>query len=403
MKKIVLNFLSLLILSLSSCSGENENKSITLKGPDDGAIIEILNDREKSYIDAMHNQEQNISAELKYCINDLGGDTIKIVDYYKPYTEGKGVSLDLEFSSSGFAWNASYYLHLADNKDFNNEIKILTNKKVINVNSLKSNTTYYWKVSDIDNNFYSSTKTFKTTLGWRCINAGAANNVRDLGGHIVKNNKIIKQGLIFRGCELNESEYDVDGSHHYKTINNDTLFTLKNVLKIGTEIDFRSASESNSITSSNLGWSIEYDRQSIGAYGSLLTDTSGKEDKKIKNIFKHFLEASEEKAIYYHCVGGADRTGTISFLLGGLLGMSYTDLIIDYELTSFSYNLREHDKIGEYSNFPSLIEGLKNVTDSKETNPDIQSMCEKYLINKVGLTNEDIISIKERMLENYHA
>ena len=81
--------------------------------------------------------------------------------------------------------------------------------------------------------------------------------------------------------------------------------------------------------------------------------------------------------------------------------MSYTDLVIDFELTSFSYNLRQHDVVATYSDFPSLIEGLKSVTNnSGTTNPDIQSMCEYYLTNKVGLTNEEISSLKTLMLED---
>ena len=90
-----------------------------------------------------------------------------------------------------------------------------------------------------------------------------------------------------------------------------------------------------------------------------------------------------------------------SVLLGGLLGMSYTDLIIDYELTSFSYNLREHDKIGEHSNFPSLIEGLKTVSNSNGEK-DISEMIEYYLVNKVGITNEEISQFKNLMLEDFH-
>ena len=40
------------------------------------------------------------------------------------------------------------------------------------------------------------------------------------------------------------------------------------------------------------------------------------------------------KGIYFHCAGGADRTGTMAFLIEALLGVSECDMSKDYELTS---------------------------------------------------------------------
>lgn len=403
MNKITNKILTILtVLLLVGCDNdvESDNKSITLNGPTDNATIEIMTSVEKRYVDAMYQQAQGIDEDLKYKVNDLNGDNVKIKDYVTSYTEGKGIKVDLGFNHKGFGKDKTYIYHIASKSDFSDELKILSKSTAYAVHSLKSNTKYYWKVTDIDNNITSETKTFTTTLGWRGINAGLTNNIRDIGGHIVKGNKIIKQGLIYRGCELNLEAYNDGSSDHNKTIDDNTIYTFKNIMKIGTEIDFRGAAESGSLTSSNMGWSVNYDRQSIAGYGSLVQDKTGSEDKKVKKIFEHFLDAKEDKSIYFHCWGGADRTGTIAFLLGGLLGMSYTDLIIDYELTSFSYNLREHDVLGTYSNFPSLIEGLKAVTNHTENNPDIQEMCKTYLMNKVGISEENITKIQDLMLED---
>ena len=41
------------------------------------------------------------------------------------------------------------------------------------------------------------------------------------------------------------------------------------------------------------------------------------------------------KVVYFHCAGGADRTGTLAFLIEALLGVSESDLSKDYELTTF--------------------------------------------------------------------
>ena len=39
--------------------------------------------------------------------------------------------------------------------------------------------------------------------------------------------------------------------------------------------------------------------------------------------------------MYFHCAGGADRTGTLAFLIEALVGVSENDLSKDYELTTF--------------------------------------------------------------------
>ena len=395
--------LPLLVAALSSCGDvEGDNKSLTLNGPADGTTIQIQPKEELRYVEAMHEQEKSIPEANRYAINDLGGDKVKIASYTEKYTACKGVKVELGFEHKGFGEDKLYKYHLATKEDFSNEVVFLSKSTTFSVTSLKSSAKYYWKVSDVDGKVVSNVKTFKTSYGWRGLDAGLTNNVRDLGGKKVKGNKIIKQGLIYRGCELNNVPYEASGAQHERTINDETVRVFKDVMKVGTEIDFRGAAESGGLTSSNLGWSVKYDRQSIGAYGGLLTDTSGKEDKRVKAIFKDCLEAKGDSSVYFHCWGGADRTGTIAFLLGGLLGMSYTDLVIDYELTSFSYNLREHDKLGEHSNFPSLIEGLKSVSHANEANPDIQSMIEYYLVNKVGITNDEINQFKNHMLEDYH-
>lgn len=397
-KKLLI--LSSVFIFLTGCNENTESdvKTISLGGPDNDSVIELMNDPERRYIDAMHNQEKNMADSFKYRYNTLGGDTIKIKDYLQAYSRGKNKKVKLGFSSSGYAKGAAYYYHLSTKEDFSDEIKFLTKDKDYEVQSLKVNTKYYWKVTDIDNKATSLVKTFITKDGTRGMDAGLANNVRDIGGHLVKGNKRIKQGLIYRGSELNDFDYEASGVQHKKSLNDEAIFTLKDVMHVGTEIDLRGVTESNGITSSNLGWSVKYDRQPISGYGGLISDRN--QDSKVKKIFKHFITASEDNSVYFHCMGGADRTGTIAFLLGGLLGMSYTDLVIDFELTSYSYNLREHDVIGEYSDFPSLIEQLKVVSNADEMYPDIQSMVEYYLVNKVGLTTDEITSIKTNMLED---
>jgi hypothetical protein len=62
------------------------------------------------------------------------------------------------------------------------------------------------------------------------------------------------------------------------------------------------------------------------------------EDEHRKGIAKimEFLSEEENYPIYFHCLGGADRTGMVAFLLRALMGEDDEDILTDYELTSLS-------------------------------------------------------------------
>ena len=128
-----------------------------------------------------------------------------------------------------------------------------------------------------------------------------------------------------------------------------------------------------------------------------------------KNIFQQFLNA-DHKVIYFHCWGGLDRTGTVAFILEGLLGCSFTDMCIDYELSSFSGSgaLRQRDV--DYQSggkgFKTMVTQLVNNSAANDTfdgyNPDgtndIQEICENILLT-AGMTQSEINQLRNTLLE----
>ena len=93
-----------------------------------------------------------------------------------------------------------------------------------------------------------------------------------------------------------------------------------------------------------------------------------------------------------HCWGGADRTGSLAFLMNGLLGVSYNDLCADFEFTGFSVH-GERCQFG--SEFQALIKQIRRFGDDGD---DINTCIEKFFIRR-GITEEEIKILRDTLLE----
>jgi hypothetical protein len=109
-----------------------------------------------------------------------------------------------------------------------------------------------------------------------------------------------------------------------------------------------------------------------------------------------FNTAELDKASYIHCYIGADRTGYIIMLLEGLLGVSEKDCSIDYELTSFSEAAELRYRNGQPRDyyFRQGIDFLRG-----QNGDTFQDKIENYLVNTVGILQDDINRFKSRVLE----
>jgi hypothetical protein len=104
------------------------------------------------------------------------------------------------------------------------------------------------------------------------------------------------------------------------------------------------------------------------------------------------LAVKENYPIYMHCTGGADRTGTVSFLLNAMLGVSELECIQDYELTSFSVYEERNTRSGPYAKY---YEEFRAQLDAY-AGDTLQEKAEAYLI-RIGVTKAEIDSIKAIM------
>ena len=274
-----------------------------------------------------------------------------------------------------------YTVLLSTSEDYSNAktYQVPAENCSVAVNNLLKAQTYYVKVT-ADGTSVAIESSFTTTdLGPRVMTVDGVYNVRDMGGYLTASGKTTKQGLIYRGGALSPSE-----DYPNVQITESGIATMAEEMGIRTEIDFRNATEALGVTESPIP-NAELIYCTLGGYDSGMTDYA----ESYKKTFQ-LLAQPESYPVYYHCTGGADRTGTVSYLLGALLGVDKTDLIHDYEFTSFSMYGERNSKTTKYAfgAMCALVETYEGAT--------LADKAEQYLLS-IGVTEDEIFNIRAIM------
>ena len=215
-------------------------------------------------------------------------------------------------------------------------------------------------------------------------------NVRDIGGW-----NGLPTGRVFRGSEPDCLPIEQVGEKrfHRLGVTEAGLRTMREELRIRTDLDLRAASECPHPDVSALG--VRLVRVPLGAYLGAFTATN-----QYAQALRVFA-ARGNYPIYFHCWGGADRTGTLAYLVEGLCGVSEADLAVDYELTSFArvFGLRRrtgtpHPETGRPEcAFPAFVARLKDYPGG--------TMAEKiaaYMERTLGLAKAEIAAIRNNVM-----
>ena len=237
---------------------------------------------------------------------------------------------------------------------------------------------------------------FKTGDYPRTITMGNIKNVRDIGGYMTSYGVRTTQGLIYRGYYID----DKSGGHgvNYSA---DAQAVQEEVMKIGYELDLQSSSETNGRTSSALNSAAtpcDYKCLTLVSYENFLSYNSYKNLPEIFSI----LANSDQKHVYFHCWGGADRTGMLAFFINAICGVSYTDLIEDFEITTETNNKRCHMHNSSSAHFPKFLNAFINNWSGYDASQTINENCERWLLDVAGVSAENILRVRELMIPGYY-
>lgn len=341
-------------------------------------MLELLFPAKNSTVSLQTSAQKTFIGEEKRRAEMDGELTFRWYDLEKEGTD-RTIPLPVTFSWKDNAENeevndAYYYLLVSENADMSKAWVFITKDFSYDVYNLKVNTTYFWCVQK--NGKRSEIYSFNTLLTLpRCLKIDGISNVRDIGGYSVDKGKI-RQGLVYRGGEFElHMQLSPDGANELCR------------LGIRTELDMRGEAEGkvDFTTAETLGLkrifvpSVPYQSVFEKDYQKCVID-----------FYKVFTKKNNYP-IYFHCWGGADRTGTFAFILGAFLGMSLSDLIYEYEFTSLSFwGIRSRN----YCNFREFLKQFMSLPGDT-----LHEKGETFLRKYARLTDKQIENIYKLLVQ----
>ena len=353
----------------------------SLYGPDDYAKIAAASDKGDG---------------TTYAAADTGGvDVCQILSRNDDGNDCKNYPIKLTFDDPGLSDEAVVKFWSTEDKSDLRETKISISNGKASASLENLYRARKYRVQVVDGSDASQGYEFTTGDYPRTITMGGIHNVRDIGGYVTSYGVRTNQGLIYRGYYID----DKSGGHGVNW--SDAADKVqKEVVKIGYEIDLQKSSETNGRTTSCLNSDeveCEYKCLTLVSYDSFLKQDSYKNLPEVM----HIIANSDEKHSYFHCWGGADRTGMLAFFINAICGVSYTDLIEDFELTTMTNNKRCHMHNSNNAHFPKFLNEFMNNWSGFDMNATVNENCEKWMVEVAGVAEEDIERIREIMLPGY--
>lgn len=348
--------------------------ALTVVAPPDGTTVPTLRESQREYL------SQN--RERRFALMDDA-------DARRQLAAGGATQLPLKLEWAGRT-NAVYALTVC-REGGERQVFAITNRTTAYLTNLEIGATYRWAVACGPAEVRA---TFLTEdAAPRLLRADGVLNFRDCGGWKGAGGRRVRQGMIFRSAGLRNSAHVKGGSllggkfePGGDRVTASGLDTLRNEFRIRTDIELRNRREAACMTDTLLGPDVRWVHVPFAAYDFIDNPVRGREP--FLKIFRTFLEPANYPVLC-HCSGGRDRTGTLAFLLNGILGVDGDDLCRDWEATVFC---EDSLKFG-----PSRLQRLLRYLDGLggET---VAAQCERYALS-CGVTKDEIAKFREIMLE----
>ena len=268
-------------------------------------------------------------------------------------------------------------LTLSEHEDMSAPVDIFMSKEktFLVIDNLKTNTKYFYTVT-VNEKVYEGS--FWTARSTRFIDIDGIYNTRDIGGYVNLDGKTVRQGMVIRGTELDGL---VVPGYRLTEAGKQTIRSFGFVY----DMDLREASIFMGTYGSPIGADVRHEFYTAPQYGQIF---SAAYKESLRRIFSDMAN-SANYPMYLHCTYGADRTGTVIFLLQGVLNMSEEQMVREYQMSGFQFS-----SYAESDQMDIIISGLQN-----KEGDTLQEKIVNFLINDIGVTQGEIDSIRNIMLQ----
>ena len=234
---------------------------------------------------------------------------------------------------------------------------------------------YYYKVEEVLYNGHKNTLLkgkFYADGQIRMLRVDGMANVRDFGGWDTSFDRAVVYGRIFRG---NRPE-GITSTGKNDFVKNE---------HITADLDLRG----KDLGRSPLGPldKVEYfcTNNQRYKYGLISSKTALAKDL---NFIASVLRKGG--SVFLHCNHGANRAGTLSFVISGILGLSEADLSRDYELSAFAYSSISRSK--------TYGDMLPEIRSYGEDDDDL-AQCFYNYARSIGVSEKNLDTIRSIMLD----
>lgn len=213
-------------------------------------------------------------------------------------------------------------------------------------------------------------------------------NCRDLGGWNCDGGKI-KYGLLVRGSEPNVADKAL----------------MVDKIGIRTEVQLLPVSEQADAYKKSSPWGIDWagnDTENTTVYSPSEVSDPAKKALWAKILTDIIDSVIYGKPVYFHCGVGADRTGVTAIVLEGILGVSRSNVDIDFELTNFDQGWQTINgniyRGRSYPTYISMMDAFASIPLVGGLTDSFRNRCISFALS-LGIPRAKINSFRTTMID----